>query len=130
MTKYAFQSDRNIRIEVDMRSGSIEHTGLVTSPRKKSKRRRSIGLIAVTVRMIAGTTSTDRQTGGVTFTGREGSIGNTETNGDMTKARRTIGTLRSARRNPRQPDKTGDLSKIRINKRTGTHHRHLKTTLA
>ena len=109
-----------------MRIGSIEHTGLVTSPRKKSKRRKSIGLIAVTVRMIAGTTSTDRQTGGVTFTGREGSIGSTESNGDMTRARRTSGTLRSARRNPRQPDKTGDLSKIRINKRTGTHHRHPK----
>ena len=130
MTKYAFQSDRNIQIGVDMRIDNIEHTGPATNPRKKSKRRRNIGRIAVTVRMIVGTTNTDRQIGGVTFTGREGRIGNTATNGDMTKAQKTIGNRRPARRNLRRPDKTGVLSRIRINKRTGTHLRHLETTPA
>ena len=127
-TKYAFRNDPNIRNGVGMRTGSIDHTGLSTSPRKKNKRRKSIGIIVVTVKMSAGTTSTDRQTGEATFTSREGSTGSTESNGDTTKARMTIGTRRRARRNPSHLDKTGDLSKIRINKRTGTHHRHLKKT--
>ena len=130
-TKYAFRNDPNIRTVVGTRTGSINHTGLSTSPRKKSKRRKSIGVIAITVKTIAGTTSIDRQTGVATFTGRVGSTGSTESNADMTKARMTIGIQRRARRNPSHPDRTGDLSKIRTNQRTDTYHHLLqKRTLA
>ena len=60
MMSDANKKDQNIRIAIRVRNGSSGITGITMIPRKKSRRRRNIRVIAAMVRMIVDMTTIGR----------------------------------------------------------------------
>ena len=113
-----------------MRTGNIELTEITMIPR----RRKNIGVTAVSIKTIAGMTIPDQQTGVATSKNLEGNIGSTKSNNATIKAQTTIGTQSRAKINHSHRDIIDGQNKIRNNQRSSgndtNHQLHQRRSLA